>query len=74
MVMVAPFHWNGGVRHANGSISGGTGLFNLPKCASTYIAMGRMVKAALPAGTSGDRAHAPPNPAPTGPEPKCTSP
>ena len=35
VVGIFPFHWAGGTRNMNGSISGSTGIINLPRCAST---------------------------------------
>ena len=75
-VMLAPFHWNGGQRMPNGSISGGAGIIDLPRCAATYRAIGELVIAAGPEGTTLDPVHRPPIPAPDGsfPEPACRNP
>ena len=40
LVGLFPFHWNGGTRNKNGSISGSAGIIDLPKCAATYRAIG----------------------------------
>lgn len=76
VVMLAPFHWNGGRRMANGSIIGGAGIIDLPSCAATYRAIGELVIASGPEGTSLDPAHRPPTPSVDGsfPEPKCRNP
>lgn len=70
-----PFHYNGGTRHPDGSITGGAGIFDLPRCLATYKGLGQVIVAAGPRGTSQDLALAPPTP--TGgvfPEPKCKTP
>ena len=75
VVGVFPFYWPGGTRNPDGSITGGAGISDLPNCAATYQAMGRLIKAAAPGGTSGDIAHNPPKgAAAAGPEPKCPTP
>ena len=69
-----PFHYNGGVRNANGSITGGAGIVDLPKCLKTYKGIGQVIAAAGAAGTSLDPPLRPP--APVGGkfvEPKCTT-
>ena len=40
---VGPMLWPGGTRNSDGSIIGGAGIIDLPKCAATYQAMGRMI-------------------------------
>jgi len=67
-----PFHYNGGVRHPDGSVTGGIGVENLPNCLRTYQGIGKIISA-MPAGTSGDLAHVPPQPNAEGKfiEPKC---
>ena len=75
-VMLAPFHWNGGQRKPNGSVVGGAGIIDLPRCAATYRAIGEIVIAAGSEGTTLDPVHRPPTPAPDGsfPEPECGNP
>eukprot|EP00041_Stephanoeca_diplocostata_P008127 m.117606 g.117606 ORF g.117606 m.117606 type:complete len:375 (-) comp17185_c0_seq1:173-1297(-) len=62
VVGLFPFHYNGGVTHPDGSITGGAGIANLKKCSATYKAIGEMIIAAGPGGTSQDPAHNPPVP------------
>jgi len=72
-----PFHYNGGVTNPDGSVTGSAGIVNLPKCLATYQGIGKIIKAAGPAGTSQDPAPRRPRPGPDGKtfvEPKCTTP
>ena len=76
LIGLFPFHWNGGVRHSDGSITGGAGIIDLPRCAATYRAIGSLIIAAGEKGTTNDPVHNPPHPASDGsfPEPLCMSP
>ena len=71
-----PFHWNGGKRAANGSIVGGAGIIDLPRCAATYRAISEIILNAGPGGTTMDPTHRPPKPNSKGlfVEPQCTTP
>jgi hypothetical protein len=76
LVGLFPFHWNGGTRNPNGSITGGAGIIDLPRCAATYRAIGELIIAAGEEGTTLDPSHSPPAATKDGkyPEPKCSSP
>lgn len=67
-------HWSGGTTNPDGSITGGAGIVNLPRCAATYQAIGRMIVAAGEEGTSADVVHNPPAWSLGQPEPKCLTP
>ena len=69
-----PFYWHGaGTREPDGSIINGTAIDLLPNCRATYKAIGDLIKAAGPAGTSLDPTHNPPKGS-TFPEPSCRGP
>ena len=78
VVALFPFYWDAGaVVHKNGSITGSTGIKQLTNCRATYEAIGRMILASGPKGTSGlDPAPNPPSPDAAGNfvEPKCNTP
>ena len=76
LVGLFPFHWNGGQRQANGSVTGGAGIIDLPRCAATYRAVGEIIINAGPEGTTMDPVLRPPKPAADGsfPEPECRTP
>ena len=73
LVGTFPFHWNGGIRNANGSITGGAGIIDLPKCAATYRAIGELIINSGSSGTSMDPVLIPPKPNADGSftEPQC---
>jgi len=62
VVGLFPFHWNGGVRNGDGSITNGAGIIDLPRCRAAYEAIGQLILTAGPAGTTQDPAHEPPAP------------
>ena len=74
VVGLFPFYWAGGTRHPDGSITGGAGISLLPRCAAAYKAIGELIIAAGPSGTTSDPAHNPPTGSGPFPEPKCATP
>ena len=39
-----PFHWRGGEEQPDGSVVGGLGIENAPRCKAVYQAQGKLIK------------------------------